>query len=334
MNLRWQAEKNAAISAVRRASKVCRTVQAGIRDNIAMTKTDRSPVTLADFASQAIICAVLSEKLPGDPVVGEEGTGQLRLAEQASIRKAMVERISEGMGVPVSEEQALRWIDLGGAEPSKLASGPEGKRYWTVDPIDGTKGFLRGDQYAVALALIIGGEVVVAALGCPNLTIGGIKGVITFAVKGQGAWMVPVDADDDATPIRIHAQTITNPSDANISEPVESDHSDAKSAAKVAKILNITAPSIRMDSQAKYAALAAGLVSIYLRLPKTAEYHEYIWDHAPGVLIVEEAGGRISDVSGRKLDFGRGKTLSGNRGIVGTCGAIHDAVIQAVGASV
>ena len=46
--------------------------------------------SLADFASQAIICAVLSEKLPGDPVVGEEGTGQLRLAEQASIRKAMV----------------------------------------------------------------------------------------------------------------------------------------------------------------------------------------------------------------------------------------------------
>ena len=334
MNSRWQAEKQAAIAAVRRASKVCRSVQAGIRDNIAMTKSDRSPVTLADFASQSIICAVLHEALPGDAVVGEEGTGQLRMADQAAIRKVMVERVSEGMGTPVSEEQALKWIDLGGAEPSKLPSGPEGKRYWTVDPIDGTKGFLRGDQYAVALALIITGEVVVGVLGCPNLTINGVKGVITFAVKGQGAFFVPLDAGDDATPTRIQTQKITNPSDANISEPVESAHNDAKSAAKVASILNITAPPLRMDSQAKYAALAAGQVSIYLRLPKTAEYHEYIWDHAAGVLIVEEAGGRISDVSGKKLDFHKGKTLSANRGIVGTSGAIHDAVIQAVMASV
>ena len=43
------------------------------------------------------------------------------------------------------------------------------ERFWTLDPIDGTKGFLRGEQYAVALALIVGGEVVVAALACPNL---------------------------------------------------------------------------------------------------------------------------------------------------------------------
>jgi 3'(2'), 5'-bisphosphate nucleotidase len=43
------------------------------------------------------------------------------------------------------------------------------ERYWVMDPVDGTKGFLRGDQYAVALALVERGEVVLGVLGCPNL---------------------------------------------------------------------------------------------------------------------------------------------------------------------
>ena len=52
-------------------------------------------------------------------------------------------------------------IDRGGRE--------SGHRFWTLDPIDGTKGFLRGDQYVVALALVVKGEVQIGALACPNL---------------------------------------------------------------------------------------------------------------------------------------------------------------------
>ena len=61
------------------------------------------------------------------------------------------------------EEQVCRWIDHGGGSQYS-------ERFWTLDPIDGTKGFLRGEQYAVALALIVDGRVAVAALACPNLT--------------------------------------------------------------------------------------------------------------------------------------------------------------------
>ena len=81
-------------------------------------------------------------------------------------------------------------------------------RFWTLDPIDGTKGFLRGEQYAVALALIVGGEVVVAALACPNLEVraavgGGNEdrqssqdpaGAIFTAVKGEGAFALPAES--------------------------------------------------------------------------------------------------------------------------------------------
>lgn len=66
---------------------------------------------------------------------------------------------------------------------------------WTIDPIDGTKGFLRGEQYAVCLAFLVDAEVQVGVLGCPNLPLDmanpdGEKGCLFVAVKGQGAQQV------------------------------------------------------------------------------------------------------------------------------------------------
>ena len=63
----------------------------------------------------------------------------------------------------VDDEQVCAWIDYG--------SQNRASRFWTYDPIDGTKGFLRGDQYVSALALIEDGRVMVGALGCPELKI-------------------------------------------------------------------------------------------------------------------------------------------------------------------
>ena len=96
-----------------------------------------------------------------------------------------------------NKSQVCDWIDHGSADG--------GERYWTVDPIDGTKGFLRGQQYAVALAFVVDGEVQVGALGCPNLnfdilwdTTGtaplqtGTNGVLIFARRGQGTWASPL----------------------------------------------------------------------------------------------------------------------------------------------
>lgn len=63
---------------------------------------------------------------------------------------------------------------------------------WTIDPIDGTKGFLRGEQYAVCLSLIVDAQVQIGVIGCPNLPtdpenpeLG--QGCIFVAVRGHGA---------------------------------------------------------------------------------------------------------------------------------------------------
>jgi len=86
---------------------------------------------------------------------------------------------------------------------------------------------------------------------------------------------------------------------------------------------------LRVDSQAKYAMVARGDAEIYLRLPR-GDYVENIWDHAAGKILVEEAGGTVTDLTGRPLDFSHGPKLSENRGIVATNGRFHDQVIAAI----
>jgi 3'(2'), 5'-bisphosphate nucleotidase len=89
-----------------------------------------------------------------------------------------------------------------------------------------------------------------------------------------------------------------------------------------------------MDSQAKYGAVARGEAALYLRLPspKTPDYRENIWDHAAGVLVVEEAGGRVTDIRGHALDFARGAKMVDNRGVVVSNGPIHVRVLAELAA--
>ena len=92
----------------------------------------------------------------------------------------------------------------------------------------------------------------------------------------------------------------------------------------------ITAPPFRIDNQAKYTAVARGDASIYLRLPRSNSYREKIWDHAAGAIIVEQAGGRVSDFNGQPLDFTCGELLEKNMGVVATNSIIHDRVLAAI----
>ena len=326
----YPTERTVALEAVRIAATVCQAVQANLVDAQTIAKKDRSPVTVADFASQAVVCAKLAEVLPNDPVVGEEGTGQLRQDDQRPLLKLITQHVAEALGRHVAEDQVLAWIDCGGAEPP--SGGPSGGRYWTLDPIDGTKGFLRGEQYAIALALIEDGQVVLSVLGCPNLPARDRTGVLMLAIRGRGAWAMPLAGDDAQQTIAV--STVTDPAAARFCESVESGHSNQSDSARIAEYLGITAEPLRMDSQCKYAAVARGDASIYLRMPTSAAYREKIWDHAAGMLVVEEAGGRVTDVTGKPLDFTHGRKLEQNRGIIATNGRIHDAVVAAVQAVV
>lgn len=306
----------AMTEAVRAASACCRAVQAAMTDADAVRKDDLSPVTVADLASQAIVSRALAEALPSIPLMGEEDASPLRGGDRAEIRAAVVRAVARA-GAELAEEDVLAAIDRG-----THAGGASGA-FFTLDPIDGTKGFLRREQYAVALALVVDGRVTAGVLGCPNLA----GGRILSAARGRGAVAEEMNGSGAA---RVRVSGVSRSADIRLAESVESAHSDRGASESLAARLGTSAAPVRMDSQGKYALLATGGADLYLRTPTKPGRTEWIWDHAAGVVILEEAGGRVTDLDGRALDFGAGRRLERNRGIVATNGLVHDAVLAAL----
>jgi 3'(2'), 5'-bisphosphate nucleotidase len=321
MSETYQNERGVAVRAVREASRLCRAVRTGVAPE-SLAKADLSPVTVADYGSQALVCRALGEAFPAVPVIAEEDSADLRRPENASLRDEVLRHVRRFL--PETDlERLFGWIDRGGTTTYS-------ERFWTLDPIDGTKGYLRGEQYAVALALIVDGRVEVAALACPNLPAGpgaaGTQGAIFAAVRGRGASVLPIDAEGTEMPARV--SVVGALAAARVCESVESGHSAHGAASRVMAELGMAAPPVRLDSQAKYAVVARGEAEVYLRLPTSADYREKIWDHAAGVLVVEEAGGTVTDLAGRPLEFTHGRELTANRGVIVTNGRLHARVLE------
>ena len=98
-----------------------------------------------------------------------------------------------------------------------------------------------------------------------------------------------------------------------------------------AERLGLASPPLRLDSQVKYALMAAGRAACCLRIPRAA-YVEKVWDHAAGACLLEAAGGRVSDLSGRDFDYSQGRGLAANRGMLLSSGPWHERLVAAVAA--
>lgn len=310
-----------AVEAVCEAIPLARQIQKEMAGE-SLTKSDESPVTVADFSIQALIAHRLSQAFPHDPLLAEESSRVLKKGQGTVERVAAYVRQSLPQATP---EKIYEWIDHG-------ASGSS-DRFWTLDPIDGTKGFLRGAQYVVALALIEKGKVQLGVLGCPHLKNGcepDLKGQgsIVIAVRGQGTWAAPVSDPKKFRPLKVTDHRSSQ--DAALLGSVESAHTDKTKLRKLLQALGAKSAAVLMDSQAKYAALAGGRGDFFLYfLPeKKPDYRMKIWDVAPGAILVEEAGGRVSDLLGNPIDFSCGGTLQGNPGLLATNGHLHPIILQ------
>ncbi len=307
-----------AVGVVRETAQLAKEMQQEI--NIAaLAKEDRSPVTVADFAVQALLGRSLEKTFPHDPLVAEEDSGLLRSAEG----QTLLERVTASIirVVPGATPEKLRnWIDRGGNNPTD--------RFWVLDPIDGTKGFLRGDQYAVALALVVKGRVEIGVLGCPNLE----GGFLIAAVRGKGCWRTPLAKLDRFEKLQVSERT--EATQARVLRSFESDHTDLTQMDELLRALGVKAKPQLMDSQAKYALLAEGKGDLLFRLlsPENPDYEEKIWDQAAGSLVVEEAGGRVTDLDGRGLNFSAGRTLTQNRGVVASNTHLHEVALEVLAA--
>ncbi|KAJ5755932.1 3(2)-5 -bisphosphate nucleotidase HAL2 [Penicillium manginii] len=314
-----------------------------------VSKDDKSPVTIGDFGAQALIIQAIRKNFPNDEIVAEEEASSLREDKDLSAEiwrlvkdiKLDDEESNNLLGGSLASEQSM--LDI--IDEGKSVGGGQG-RIWALDPIDGTKGFLRGGQYAVCLGLIVDGDVKVGAIGTPNLPVDdaatidantgaqqgqtAANGVLFSAVLGEGATSRPLTTGTLAASKPISMRPVSDIAQAVFCEGVEAAHSAQGDNAAVAGLLGITAPSVRLDSQAKYCSIARGAGDIYLRLPVKKDYQEKIWDHAAGDIIVREAGGQVTDIYGARLDFSKGRTLAANKGVVAAPKAHQAQVIDAV----
>ncbi|MEQ8768910.1 MAG: 3'(2'),5'-bisphosphate nucleotidase [Phycisphaerales bacterium] len=320
--------------AVVAASIVCNEVQGALDQVRKITKDDRSPVTVADFASQAVVAYALRERLGDIKLVAEETSAFLRDAAHEKHLEAALAAAAE-VWPGVSEYDLLDAIDLGDHEPG-------GAPFWTLDPIDGTKGFLRGQQYAVALAYIEDATPVVGIMGCPNLPtdmsepldVPDDKGCLYWAIRGDGVYESSLEsAHDDST--RLTRLDHDEDQEICITASVEKAHSSVSDTDRMLEWIeretdHPVGEPVRIDSQCKYAVVARGQADAYLRLPAKKGYIERIWDHAAGALIAAESGAAVSDIFGNELDFGHGRGLEKNKGIVCAPPRVHGLMLAAI----
>lgn len=326
-------ELAAALRAVADACAVTRAVQQRLGAIQALTKDDRSPVTVADFAAQAVVGLRLGAAFGSFAMIGEESAAELRASADNGVARAVADAVRT-VCPGVSDAEVLDAIDCGDHDPATAVGV---RRYWTLDPVDGTKGFLRGGQYAVSLALIEDGVVTLGVLGCPNLGAdltrafddADATGTLFHARRGGGAWSLPAN-EPQAQALRVAVDTSRTLREMRVCESVESGHSRHDFTSRIVDHLDARGTPARLDSQTKYAVVARGQADAYLRLPTSYSYVEKIWDHAAGKIVAEEAGAIVTDIEGQPLDFSQGATLAKNRGVVCATPAFHRALIEAI----
>ncbi|KAJ7801005.1 3',5'-bisphosphate nucleotidase [Mycena olivaceomarginata] len=335
-----------AIPAIQAAARLSRLVLQQ-NDKGTISKEDHSPVTVTDFAIQALLAASIHAIFPSDKFVGEESANGLRtsprLIERVWGLLQVVAKDGGNIVVPESREHMCELIDwCGKGAPDDM------DRTWILDPIDGTKTFVRGEMYAINMALLENGVPALSVVALPLLSIdtqppvnndtrdpkGEDRGCILFAINGHGTFIRPL-SNNNIQPRRIprHCDAITSLSDLkSITCVSDLDSGINPIHTMVAQQLGIqNFPGCHLLGWVpRWAALALGLGNTTIWVYKDRGRKVKIWDHAGAVLLFEETGGKVTDVDGRELDWAAGRKLSGNYGFVAAPKAVHGNVLQVV----
>lgn len=344
---KYMRERHIATIAVQQASLLSKAVMRSIRH---ISKKDSTPVTVADLAIQALLISTLSNAFPTDQFLGEESAEALRQDDE--LRNLVWEMVSSANGFqsagntdavlvkPSSAEEMMELIDRGGLG----VGGPEG-RVWIMDPIDGTATFIKGGQYAVALALVEDGNEVLGVVGCPNILKDTTQiesmladddghGFLLSAVCGDGGVQLQPLASGDLPagqfiPSRQwkaeHEQSSIQLTDLNLVDSTLGQDYHLTRCKKLADELGCARfPGTDVwSTQLRLITIALGTrnnTQIRMppaKLPGGAEDPENdVWDYAGAHLILKESGAAVSDLDGKDIDFGAGRKLANNWGLV------------------
>ncbi|QYO78014.1 3'(2'),5'-bisphosphate nucleotidase CysQ [Devosia salina] len=241
--------------------------------------TEAPPLTLTEVAVEAaiaaakVICAVYER--PIQVVTKDDGSP---VTEADAAAEAVIIEHLRPTGLPVLGEESV----AAGIVPVL------GERYFVVDPLDGTKEFIkRNGEFTVNIALVDGGRAVMGVVLAP--ATGDI-----FAGDADGAWTGRV-VDGEVTGRRdIRVTTQARPR-------IVASRSHGHVALKqLCETLDVES-DVSVGSSLKFCLLARGEAQLYPRFTPTCE-----WDTAAGQAVLEAAGGAVVTLDGAPLRYGKG----------------------------
>lgn len=209
-------------------------------------KSDNSPVTEADLASNDYITKALSEAYPDIPILSEENCG-------------------------VALEVRQAW-----------------PKYFLIDPIDGTKQFIKQNgQYAVLISLMENNRPTLGVIHAPVLK------ETWYAEKGKGAYKK--DPEGNISSLKVSAP------EKKVKVAISSSHL-SKATSEYMKKEFSSFETFPIGSAIKFCRIAEGMLDIYPRLGPTSE-----WDTAAGEIILEESGGGVVQYENQnqKLEYNK-----------------------------
>lgn len=239
---------------------------------------------------------------------------------------------------PGDVEDMLRMIDVGGR-----GVGGRG-RVWMLDPVDGTATFLKGRQYAVCLALVEDGKEVLGVIGCPNLKFDSTRadeevidedgmGCMFSAVKGEGAFRRRMGEGglEPAQKLMREPKIGGKLENLEFVDSAMSRSTNHELVHRVAEKVGVKHPGAELwSSQMRYIAIVLGEDHIQIRIPPQKTKTSFVWDHAGGQLLFTEVGGKVTDVYGKDIDFGLGRKLTNNWGMLASREGVHERLLNAV----
>ncbi|KAH9796686.1 putative PAP-specific phosphatase [Citrus sinensis] len=331
----YHRELEAAVDVVERACRLCIDVKKSLfsDEGRVLDKNDQTPVTVADFGVQALVSLELSKLFPSIPLVAEEDSAILRSNNLVdSVASAVADNATSGFGdEPLTHSDVLEAIDRGGKDAVVFCTKPA--TYWVLDPIDGTRGFLRGSEalYVVGLALVVEGEIVLGVMGCPNWledkpctsttsmqeyeSNQAGSGIIMVSHVGCGTWTKKLS----------NSQTWE-------SLPLSALFNAKNDADNIGDDEILLVPTC-CGSLCKYLMVATGRASVFI-LRARAQTIIKAWDHAVGIICVHEAGGKVTDWRGSPIDLdadqAERRAIFPSGGVLVTNDNLHHQIVEMI----